>query len=226
MDTAMISDVVLPLVFVAVGIALIWLVVELVMFLRRTRSTVDALEAQIAPILEDVKEITESVKPAADKVDPLVERVSLAVDAANLEIMRLDGILENVDKITETTASAASAVDTVANTPLKLVNTATEKLRGAFSSRKASVESASLADAAQRSALATDASAAQEQACCEKSLAHDRADAETRESPEAAPQAAHVETVSEAAGRADAEEPESEQTDGAQNYFTYAPKED
>ena len=29
-----------------------------------------------------------------DKVDPLVDRVSLTVDAANLEIMRLDRILE------------------------------------------------------------------------------------------------------------------------------------
>lgn len=149
MDMSVISEVVLPVVFVVVGIALIWLLVELVMFLRHTRSTIDAMEAQVTPLLKDAKEITESIKPAVDKVDPLVERVSLAVDAANLEIMRLDGILENVGKITETTASAANAVDTVANTPLKLVNSATEKLRSAFSVRKASEESASLARSAE-----------------------------------------------------------------------------
>ncbi|MDO5043580.1 MAG: hypothetical protein Q4D92_08740 [Slackia sp.] len=224
MDAAMISDVVLPLVFVAVGIALVWLVVELVVFLRCTRSTVDAMEAQITPILKDVQEITASIKPAADKVDPLVERVSLAVDAANLEIMRLDGILENVDKITETTASAANAVDTVANTPLKLVNTATEKLRDAFSARKASVESASLADSAQRSALVAEAPASHGQVQ-DTVFGRERTDEKVYESSEAEAEPVDVEAGNAAAESADVK-PEPAQKDDAQNYFTYAAKED
>ena len=90
-------------VFVIVGIALVWAIVELVLVLRRTRKTVETLETSVKPIIDDVqkvaadaKEMTASIKPAINRVDPLVERASLAVDAANLEIMRLDGILENV----------------------------------------------------------------------------------------------------------------------------------
>ena len=172
MDTSIISEVVLPLVFVGVGAVLIWFLVDAIQFLRRTRTTVETMEAQITPILKDVQEITDSIKPAVDKVDPLVERVSLAVDAANLEIMRLDGILENVDKIAETTASAASAVDTVANTPLKLVESATEKLRDAFAARKASDESASLAASAEASKASSIAAGPQDDAASGAAVKH------------------------------------------------------
>ncbi len=196
MDTSIISEVVLPLVFIGVGAVLIWFLVEAVQFLRRTRATVETMEAQITPILKDVQEITDSIKPAVDKVDPLVERVSLAVDAANLEIMRLDGILENVDKIAETTASAASAVDTVANTPLKLVESATEKLRDAFAARKASDESASLAASAEASKASSIAAGSQDDVASGAAVKH-----VGPEAPEAS-------------------------DDSGENYFTYASKED
>ena len=149
MDAAFIQQVVLPIVYVVVGIVLVWALVELVIFLRSTRKTVSTLEEEIRPVISDVKEMTESLKPAVDKMDPLAERVSLAVDAANLEIMRLDGILENVDALTGSAAGAANAVETVANTPMKLVNTAAEKLRGAFSQKKASDASVALGAAAE-----------------------------------------------------------------------------
>ncbi len=147
MDMAFVQQVILPIVYVVVGVALVWALVELVLFLRKTRKTVDTLEGEIRPVISDVKEMTESLKPAIDKMDPLAERVSLAVDAANLEIMRLDGILENVDSLTGSAAGAANAVETVANTPMKLVNTAAEKLRGAFSQKKASDASVALGSA-------------------------------------------------------------------------------
>lgn len=148
MDMAFVQTILLPIVYVLVGIALIWALVELVMFLRSTRKTVATLEEEVRPVISDVKAMTESLKPAVDKMDPLAERVSLAVDAANLEIMRLDGILENVDAMTSAASSAVSAVDTVANTPLRIVNSATEKLREAFGSKKASDASVSLGEAA------------------------------------------------------------------------------
>ena len=156
MDVGFISEVILPVVFVIVGIALVWAIVELVLVLRRTRKTVETLETSVKPIIDDVqkvaadaKEMTASIKPAIDRVDPLVERASLAVDAANLEIMRLDGILENVDAITSSAASA-----TEADAPLKIVNAASEKLREALSGKKTSDESAKLAAAAEAAAPA------------------------------------------------------------------------
>lgn len=154
MDTAFIQQVALPIVYVVVGIVLVWALVELIIFLRKTRKTVETMEEEIRPVISDVKEMTESLKPAIDKMDPLAERVSLAVDAANLEIMRLDGILENVDAMTTSAAGAANAVETVANTPMKLVNTAAEKLRGAFSQKKASDASVALGSAGEEARAA------------------------------------------------------------------------
>ncbi|WP_417753871.1 DUF948 domain-containing protein [Slackia sp.] len=225
MDASVISGVILPIVFIVVGVALVWALVELIKVLRRTRTTVETMEAEITPILKDVREITESVKPAADKVDPLVERVSLAVDAANLEIIRLDGILENVNEITETAASAANAVDAVANTPLRIVNTATEKLRDAFSGRKASDESACLAEARESGAGKGMPSASGDG--CVREAAKDEAAEQ--------PRAAHDEGVSEESLQSasqdcvscsDAAKSEPSEAGAQEKYFTYGSKQE
>ena len=141
MDISEILSIALPVVYVIVGAVLVWLVIELVMTVRKTRKTVDDLQKQVEPTLASVERITASLEPVAAKVDPLVERVSLTVDAANLEIMRVDQILEDVNEITDSVASAVEAVDTVTNAPVELVNNVTSRVRNAFKSRRASDES-------------------------------------------------------------------------------------
>lgn len=229
MDASVISGVVLPIVFIVVGVALVWALVELIMVLRRTRTTVETMEAEITPILKDVREITESVKPAADKVDPLVERVSLAVDAANLEIMRLDGILENVNEITETAASAANAVDVVANTPLRLVNTATEKLRDAFSGRRVSDESAYLADA-QESGAGKGVPSASEEGCAQTAAENAAAEQPRAVHDEGASveplQACEQNASQDGASCSDAAKSESGEAGAQEKYFTYGSKQE
>ena len=68
MDMGFISEVILPIVFVIVGIVLIVALVEVIKTLRKARETVDNVEKQILPVVADVKEMTESLKPAVDKV--------------------------------------------------------------------------------------------------------------------------------------------------------------
>ena len=229
MDASVISGVVLPIVFIVVGVALVWALVELIMVLRRTRTTVETMEAEITPILKDVREITESVKPAADKVDPLVERVSLAVDAANLEIMRLYGILENVNEITETAASAANAVDAVANTPLRLVNTATEKLRDAFSGRRVSDESAYLADA-QESGAGKAVPSASGEGCAQTAAENAAAEQPRAAHDEGASveplQACEQNASQDGASCPDAAKSESGEAGAQEKYFTYGSKQE
>ena len=216
MDTAFIQQVALPIVYVVVGIVLVWALVELIIFLRKTRKTVETMEEEIRPVISDVKEMTESLKPAIDKMDPLAERVSLAVDAANLEIMRLDGILENVDAMTTSAAGAANAVETVANTPMKLVNTAAEKLRGAFSQKKASDASVALGSAGEEARAA---------ALGEASAAASFAAAEAPADPAATEQPAPAEAPAQPAPQtqeAPAAEPAAPKAEGsASGYFTY-----
>lgn len=219
MDAAFIQQVVLPIVCVVVGIVLVWALVELVIFLRSTRKTVSTLEEEIRPVISDVKEMTESLKPAVDKMDPLAERVSLAVDAANLEIMRLDGILENVDALTGSAAGAANAVETVANTPMKLVNTAAEKLRGAFSQKKASDASVALGAAAEGAQAAVlEGASTVPDATTAESTPTPAPSAPVAPEPSEQP-AADVAPLSQ--GAASAESPAPKSDTASSGYFTY-----
>lgn len=138
---------VLPLIYVIVGIALIWLAIELIQATRRVSKAVRDVQEQIKPALENVEHITASLKPVVSRVDPLVERVSLTVDAANLELMRVDGILENVGNITDSLSSAVEALDTVTNAPVELVTSVTSRVRKTLKSRRASNESIALGQA-------------------------------------------------------------------------------
>lgn len=137
----------LPIIYVLVGVGLVWLVVELVITLRKTRKTVDEVQQQLAPTLESAARITASLEPVVAKADPLVERVSLTVDAANLEIMRVDQILEDVSDITGTLSDAVETVDNVANVPMDLVNSVSTRVRKALKPRRASDESIALGNA-------------------------------------------------------------------------------
>lgn len=185
MDFAGIVEIALPVVYVLVGAVLVWLVVELALTIRSTRSTIDDAHKELVPTLDNVEKITarvdplvahvdalvtdqidplltrvnemaEEVKPAVGRVDPLVERLSLTVDAANLELMRVDQILEDVTQITDSVSKAAGAVDTVTSAPIDLVNSLTGKLRSHFKPRYASDESVSLGAAADAAASAKD----------------------------------------------------------------------
>jgi len=67
-----------------------------------------------------------------------VDRVQLTVDAANLEIMRVDQILEDVTQITDTLSTATVAVDKVAQAPVSAVENLSNRIRDAFKPRRAS----------------------------------------------------------------------------------------
>lgn len=158
MEFSEIIGIALPVVYVVVGVALVWLIVELVSTLRKTRKTVDDLRAQVEPVLESanrmtaelepavkhVNQMAAQLEPAVSKVDPLMERVTLTVDAANLEIMRVDQILEDVTQITGTVSNTLDTVDTVTSAPLELVSSVTDRMRSKAKPRGASKESVNL----------------------------------------------------------------------------------
>ena len=161
MEFSEIINMVLPVVYVVVGIALVWVLVEVVMTLRKARGTVDAIQKQVEPtranverittelepVVANVRQITDQIQPAVGKVDPLVERVSLTVDAVNLEMMRVDQILEDVTHITDSVSKTLDTVDTVTSAPVELVNSVSDKVRARFAPKTASRESVNLGQA-------------------------------------------------------------------------------
>lgn len=146
MDIGSILGIVLPIVYIIVGVVLVWFVIELALTARRTRTTVDAVHEQIEPTLEHVNEITKGIEPVVAKVDPLMDRVALTVDAANLEIMRVDQILEDVSQMTGTVTKTLDTVDSVTSLPLDAVNSLTSKMRSIFKKPQASEESQRLGE--------------------------------------------------------------------------------
>lgn len=133
-------NMILTVVFICVGIALIVFLIELVRTVRSARTTIDNVQKQLEPTLAHVEQITNEIKPAIAKVDPLMDRVSLTIDAANLEMMRVDQILEDVTAITDTASNAVEAVDNVANAPLELMNNVSSKVRKVLKPKAASDE--------------------------------------------------------------------------------------
>lgn len=133
-------SIILTCVYIVVGLALIWFVVELALTMRKVRSTVEDLE----PTLENVEKMVTELQPTITKVDPLMDRVTLTVDSVNLELMRVDGILENVNKITGGVSKTVDAVDSVTSAPLDIVTNMTKKMRSKFRPRYASEESVDL----------------------------------------------------------------------------------
>jgi hypothetical protein len=96
-------------------------------------------------MLDDAKDMTESLKPAVAQIDPLMERINLTMDAANLEIMRVDEIMQDVSVITDKLADTTSTVNEITNVPLNAVNGVASKFRGVFKNRSASDASTTLA---------------------------------------------------------------------------------
>lgn len=140
-------DMVLPIVFSLVGLALIWLFVELALMVRKSRVAIEAIMNDVKPLVKDAGEMAASAKPAIAKIDPLMDRLNLTMDAANLEIMRVDTILEDVGDITNTLSHAAVAVDDIAKAPASAVENVSSRVRDILKGSKAGKTSASLANA-------------------------------------------------------------------------------
>lgn len=138
----------LPLVLIAIGVALVVFIVELI----KTVKTARGMLVDAEPIVKNAKTMTDDLVPVVKKTEPLVDRVQLTLDAVNLEMMRVDEILEDVSQITDTAASATTAVDNIAHAPVKAVSNVATRVRGAFGTKSASDESAQLAE--QRVAVA------------------------------------------------------------------------
>lgn len=147
MNISDVLGIITPIVYILVGCALVWFIIELIMTLRKTRHTVDGVVTELEPTLKNVAELTDQAKPVLAKVDPLVDRVSLTVDAANLELMRVDQILEDVTEITDSVSSTLETVDSVTNAPMELVKNVSNRVSSAFKSKKASATSINMGKA-------------------------------------------------------------------------------
>lgn len=136
-----ILDIILPIVYIVVGVALVWFVVELVITIRKVRGKAMDTIDELDPTLKNIETMVGDIQPTIKKVDPLVDRVTLTVDSVNLELMRVDEILEDVSQMTGAVSKTLTAVDNVTSAPVDIVSSVTKKVRSKFRPKYASDES-------------------------------------------------------------------------------------
>lgn len=132
------ESIILTVVLVALGIAAIWLVVEVALTVRRARPAIDAARrtiesvqsdvtkvvaearpvlksvdetlTQARPVITHVDELVTQAKPAASDVSPLLTNATQAVEDLSANLTHLDAILSDVSRITGTASNATQAV--------------------------------------------------------------------------------------------------------------------
>ena len=136
-DFTGVLNMIVPLVCIAIGIALVVLLVELIRTVKVGRMMLSDMKVQLDPTMVNVKQMTTDLVPTVKKIEPVVDRVQLTLDAVNLEMMRVDEILEDVAQITDAASSATEAVETMTNVPVKAVTSRRAFARNSVPSRRA-----------------------------------------------------------------------------------------
>ena len=132
---------ILPWLYALIAVSLIWLIVELILMVRRSREAIKEAKKSLDVAVTDMNRITEELMPALKIVDPLMDRVSLSVDAINLEILRVDEIIADLKVMSGAASKATKSIDTITSAPVDLVAGVTKKIRRRFGPKAASSES-------------------------------------------------------------------------------------
>ena len=132
---------ILPWLYGVIGLCLVWLIIELILMVRRSRETIKEAKNSLDSAVGDMNRVTNELMPALKKVDPLMDRVSLSVDAINLEILKLDEIVDDVKTMTSTAANASQSINSLTSAPVDFVAEVTDKIRRRFGPKAASNDS-------------------------------------------------------------------------------------
>lgn len=131
----------IQIVFIVVGVAAIWAIVELALVLRKTRSTVASLDKTVAdinaaidetkPVITKLDDTLDTLQPALEQVEPLIKQGNIAVEALTADLIEVNGVLRDVSQITGGVSSASDAVSSLADAASDKVQKLFGKNRGA-----------------------------------------------------------------------------------------------
>ncbi|MCL2882650.1 MAG: hypothetical protein FWF45_07200 [Coriobacteriia bacterium] len=124
-----IINVLLIVLTVAGVIALVYLI----RLLHSTRKVMDTTN-------DTVKEAQTTIREVRDTTVPILEKASVTVDAANAELLRLDALIGAVEEAGTKAISTVGAATELAQKPVDLLNSVTNKLRRGWKERQASAQ--------------------------------------------------------------------------------------
>ena len=120
-------DVALTIVLIVLAVAGIWLLVELILTVRKARPVIDSAskaveEARpviasvegavndIRPVIAHADEAIKKLQPALEQADPLIGQTTIAIEALTGDLKTLEGILEDISRISDKAGNATVAV--------------------------------------------------------------------------------------------------------------------
>jgi ABC-type transporter Mla subunit MlaD len=125
---------ILTVVLVVLALAAVWLVVELVLTVRRARGAVDALRQAVdeaRPVVANVNDLVEQARPSVARVDPVLDQTTRAVAALADDLRKVDAILGDVSNVSKVAGNATVAVGDAADTLAAKARTLFKARRGA-----------------------------------------------------------------------------------------------
>lgn len=127
----------LTIALIVLVLAGVWAVIELALFLRRTRKGVaditDSLNQTIAefqPTVSKLDGIVDELGSSSKQVEPLLEKASTTVDLVNVNLVRTESVLADVNTATNTAANLSNTVSATANNAAAAVAGAVNKVAG------------------------------------------------------------------------------------------------
>lgn len=124
---------ILLLVLIAAGI---WVLVELALTARRTRSSVIQLTRsanetfeQTQPVISKLDGVLDDLQPSAKRVDPLLTRANVLMDEVTIGLDKVNDILGDVSEVSGTAAGVSLAVGHVANNAASSVNGVIDRIK-------------------------------------------------------------------------------------------------
>ena len=146
-DAGTILDVFLTVFLIALCVAGVWALVQMVFVMRKTNQVVDELAesvnntlAEVNPVINKVDGLLDEVTPAIKQVDPLLISAIGAVDSLSKDLDNLDVILGDVSRLTSGVADAGDAathsVTGAMTAASNLVGAAIDRVRGEAPSPK------------------------------------------------------------------------------------------
>lgn len=156
----------LTIALIVLVIAGVWAVIELALFLRRTRKGVaditDSLSetiSELRPTVAKLDGIVDELGSSSKQIEPLLEKATTTVDLVNVNLVRTESVLADVNTATNTAAqistSVTGAAGNAANAVAGVVNKVAGKVSGKASSK--TLEGAATGDVARLEATAAPA---------------------------------------------------------------------
>jgi uncharacterized protein YoxC len=104
---------ILTVVLVLLVLAAIWLVVELIVTVRRARPAIDAARKaaeDLGPVIKGVDELVAQARPGVEQLNPVLTQTTEAIGALTDDLKRVDAILGDVSHVSRAAGNATAAV--------------------------------------------------------------------------------------------------------------------